>query len=622
MEKRTLLAIVLCIMVIILYNIFLAPKVVPPSPQALVPEKVIEVPKEEALPLPEIPIIESRDIMVETDLVKAIFTTQGARLKSYWLKNYDYELIYPTEENKYPLSLEILGQPGLISENWKVDKERLILNENNPTGEVRFTYLNPQGLKIIKTLTFDNDAYKIGAGVSLQNTTFQDVYIPDYRFSWGPGIEEEKYTIELRKLDAYRKQRGLPHTHPVYFTGEKYETERVKWLFGKTKGFPIQAKKQEYKDWLYKNRYREYDWLKTLTSEEQIIYKKEKERKTGRRYGQFSGPVSFINGKLEKDTLTKSFIKGPTVKVGVPTIHQGKIGWVALKSKYFIAALVPPEAAQAAVIEKDEENKATVGIKMAPFSIKEKETISHEFTIYSGPKDYELVKELGLGLESAVDLAWWSWVAPISLLLLRLFKWLYQLIPNYGVAIILITILTKVILLPFTQRSFTHMRAMQAIQPKINALREKHKDKPQELNRQMMRLYKEHKVNPLGGCLPMILQMPIFFALFGLLYTAIDLREAWFIWWIKDLSLPDTVGYLAGFSINILPILMGLTTVIQQKMTTVDPRQAKMMLFMPVFMTFIFYNFASGLVLYWSVTNILTIGQQYIIAKRMPTTAQ
>ncbi len=536
MEKKTLIAIVLCILVIIFYNILsekIAPKVVPPQPQAPVPEKVIEVPKEETLPTPEIPIIESRDIIVETDLVKAVFTTQGARVKSYWLKNYDYELISPTEENKYPLSLEIPGQPGLISENWKVDKERLMLNENNPTAELKFTYLNPSGLKIIKTLKFYNDSYKIDAKVAFQKTTSRDIYIPEYRLSWGPGIREE-------------------------------------------------------------------------------------EQKTGRRYGQFSGPVSLINGKLEKDTLTKSFIKGPTVKVGVPTIHQGEVGWVALKSKYFMAALVPSEVAQATVIEKDEKNKATVGIKMAPFSLKGKERVSQKFIIYLGPKDYELVKGLGLGLEKAVDLAWWSWVAPISLLLLRLFKWLYQLIPNYGVAIILITLFTKVILLPFTQKSFTHMRAMQAIQPKINALREKHKDNPQELNKHMMRLYREHKVNPLGGCFPMLLQMPIFFALFGLLYTSIDLRGAGFIWWIKDLSLPDTVGHLAGFPINILPILMGITTVIQQKMTTVDPRQAKMMLLMPVFMTFIFYNFPSGLVLYWLVTNVLTIGQQHIIAKRMP----
>jgi len=548
MEKRTLLAIVLCILVIIFYNIFLTPKVVPPQPQAPVPEEVVEAPtrlplrgtsgqEEEVLPTPEIPIIESRDIIVETDLVKAIFTTQGARFKSYWLKNYDYELISPSEENRYPLSLEIPGQPGLISENWKVDKERLILNENNPTAELKFTYLNPSGLKIIKTLKFYNDSYKIDAKVAFQNTTSRDVYIPEYRLSWGPGIREEK-------------------------------------------------------------------------------------QKTGRRYGQFSGPVSLINEKLVKDTLEKGFFKPPKVKVGIPTIHQGKVGWVALKSKYFMAALVPSEAAQATVIEKDEKNKATVGIKMAPFSLKGKERVSQEFIIYPGPKDYELVKGLGLGLEKAVDLAWWSWVAPISLLLLRIFKWLYQLIPNYGVAIILITLLTKVILLPFTQKSFTHMRAMQAIQPKITALREKHKDNPQELNKHMMRLYREHKVNPLGGCFPMLLQMPIFFALFGLLYTSIDLRGAGFIWWIKDLSLPDTVGHLAGFPINILPILMGITTVIQQKMTTVDPRQAKMMMLMPVFMTFIFYNFPSGLVLYWLVTNVLTIGQQYIIAKRMPAPAQ
>jgi len=539
MEKRTLLAIVLCILVIILYNVLFAPKapkLVPLQPQAPVPEKIVEVPEEKVLPL-EIPIIESRDIIVETDLVKAIFTTQGARLKSYWLKNYDYELISPSEENKYPLSLEIPGRKGLVSENWSPDRERLILSENNSTGEVRFTYLNPQGLKIIKTLKFYNDSYKIDAKVAFQNTTSRDVYIPEYKLSWGPGIKEE-------------------------------------------------------------------------------------EQKTGRRYGQFSGPVSFINGKLEKDTLKRGFLKPPSVKVGVPTIHQGKIGWVALKSKYFMAALVPSEAAQATVIEKDERNKTTVAIKMVPFSLKGKERGSQEFIIYPGPKDYELVKRLNLGLEKAVDLAWWGWLTPISLLLLKLFKWFYKIIPNYGMAIILITLLTKGILLPFTQRSFTHMRAMQAVQPKITALREKHKDNPQELNRQMMRLYREHKVNPLGGCLPMLLQMPIFFALFGLLYTSIDLRGAVFIWWIKDLSLPDTVGHLAGFPINILPLLMGLTTVIQQKMTTVDPRQAKMMLFMPIFLTFIFYNFPSGLVLYWLVTNLLTIGQQYIIAKRMPATAQ
>ncbi len=537
MEKRTLLAIVLCILVIILYNIFFTPKTVPPQPQAPVPGEVVEAPKEEIPPLPDIPIIESQEITIETDLVKAIFTTQGARLKSYWLKKYDYELISPTEENRYPLSLEIPGQEGLVSENWSPDRERLILSENNPAGELNFTYLNPQGLKIIKTLRFYNDSYKIDTRVSLQNTTSQALYLPEYRLSWGPGIREE-------------------------------------------------------------------------------------EQKAGRRYGQFSGPVSLVNGKLVKDILERGFLRPPSVKVGIPTIHQGKVGWVALKSKYFMAALVPLEAVQATVVEKDERNKATVGIKMAPFFLKGKESISHGFIIYPGPKDYELVKGLGLGLEKAVDLAWWGWLTPICLLLLKLFQWFYKIIPNYGVAIILITLLTKVILLPFTQKSFTHMGAMQAIQPKINALREKHKDNPQELNRQMMRLYREHKVNPLGGCFPMLLQMPIFFALFGLLYTAIELRGAGFIWWIKDLSLPDTIGHLAGFPINILPILMGLTTVIQQKMTPVDPKQAKMMLLMPIFLTFIFYNFPSGLVLYWLVTNVLTIGQQYIIAKRMPAPAQ
>jgi YidC/Oxa1 family membrane protein insertase len=569
MEKRMLLAVVLCFLVLVIYYKVFTPSPVPsgtqvpvseeaakgalpPSPLPTKPVRDGAEPKE-ALGTPGIPVIESQDIIVETDLVKAVFTTQGARLKSYQLKKYksndggdkDYELINPNERNEYPLSLEILADKELVRENWKPSKDRLLLDGSDPTGELKFNYLTSQGLKVIKVFKFYNGSYKIDARVTFQNTTSQDLQLPGYKFSWGPGIGEE-------------------------------------------------------------------------------------EKKKSRRYGQFSGPASLVNGELKKDTLTRGILKPATVKAGVPTLNPGTVGWVASKCKYFMAALVPPAAAQATVIELDAHNKVTVGVKMASLSLKGKEAVTHEFIVYPGPKDYDLVKGMDLGLEQAVDLAWWSWLTPISLLLLKLFKWLYKLVPNYGVAIILITFLTKVVLLPFTHKSFTHMRAMQAIQPKINALREQHKGNPQELNKQMVELYRTHKLNPVGGCFPMLLQMPIFFALFGLLYTSIELRGAEFLWWIKDLSMPDTVwsgnfllfGASRAISLNILPLLMGFTTYLQQKMTTVDPQQAKMMLFMPLIFTFIFYNFPSGLVLYWLVTNTLTIGQQYMIGKKMPVAAK
>ncbi len=155
------------------------------------------------------------------------------------------------------------------------------------------------------------------------------------------------------------------------------------------------------------------------------------------------------------------------------------------------------------------------------------------------------------------------------------------------------------------------MEEMQRVQPYLKELRLKYKDDPRRMNQEVMKLYREHKVNPMSGCLPMLLQMPIFIALFTTLRNTIELRGASFLW-MKDLSLPDTVVYIAGsIPLNPLPLIMGLSTYWQQKISTVDPEQAKMMVFMPVLFTVMFYNFSSGLVLYWFVQNILTIGHQY-----------
>jgi YidC/Oxa1 family membrane protein insertase len=189
----------------------------------------------------------------------------------------------------------------------------------------------------------------------------------------------------------------------------------------------------------------------------------------------------------------------------------------------------------------------------------------------------------------------------------------YELTHNYGVAIILLTVITKVLFFPLTIKSMTSMKAMQALQPQINALRSKYKSDPQRLQRETMELYRTHKVNPLGGCLPMVVQIPIFYALYVALSVSVEIQNAPFICfgrlfgvdlWICDLAAHDPT--------YILPILMGISMFIQQKMTPVmgDPRQAKMMLFMPVVFTFMFLNLPAGLVLYWTLSNVLQIAQQ------------
>jgi YidC/Oxa1 family membrane protein insertase len=194
-------------------------------------------------------------------------------------------------------------------------------------------------------------------------------------------------------------------------------------------------------------------------------------------------------------------------------------------------------------------------------------------------------------------------------------------VPNYGLVIILLSALTKVLFWPLTQKSFKSMRDMQKLQPKLAALKEKYKDDAQRLNKAMMELYREHGVNPVGGCLPMLLQMPVFISLFNVLSKTIELRRAGFVWWINDLSAPDVVARLPfslpfiGNAVSVLPILMGIAMFLQQKMSTTDPKQAAMTYLLPVVFTVMFFRFPSGLVLYWLVNNVLTIGHQYLMAR-------
>lgn len=311
---------------------------------------------------------------------------------------------------------------------------------------------------------------------------------------------------------------------------------------------------------------------------------------------------------------------------------NGRIEWVAVRNKYFAAIMIPnnPSDVEGAYLEGYREPLPNMGIKevysariTVPFKnmIHEKQS----FTLYIGPVDYDGLKNMGHNLESLVDFGSFFGlkfiVRPIAeFILLPLFSFIHTFIPNFGFVIIVFSIIIKFVLYPLTKKSYQSMKKMQLLQPKIAEMKEKYKDDQQKVSKETMKMYKVYGVNPAGGCLPLLLQMPIFVALWGLFQTAIELRQQPFIFWIMDLSNPDVI-YDLGFKLPLfgiqqisgLALLMGITTFFQQKMTMKDPKQKQLVYIMPVMLTILFMTFPSGLNLYYFMFNVLSIAQQYYI---------
>jgi YidC/Oxa1 family membrane protein insertase len=244
--------------------------------------------------------------------------------------------------------------------------------------------------------------------------------------------------------------------------------------------------------------------------------------------------------------------------------------------------------------------------------------------VYIGPLAYDIVKGYNRGLEETMSLGAAWIIRPITeYVMIPLFEFLRMLIPNYGLVIIVFSIIIKVALHPLTRSSMRSMKKMQALTPLMNEIREKHKDDPQKMNQQIMNLYKEYGVNPAAGCLPLLLQMPILFALYAVFRSSIELRQASFVGWITDLSIPDSIvklpmaiPFFGITEVSGLAVAMGVTMFLQQKMSVTDPRQKAMVWMMPILMTLIFNSLPSGLNLYYFVFNVLSIGQQMWINKQ------
>ncbi len=301
----------------------------------------------------------------------------------------------------------------------------------------------------------------------------------------------------------------------------------------------------------------------------------------------------------------------------------GRISWIGIRNKYFLVALIPPEGSYGLNMAGDMRDIAEwYDVEILSKGVDP----GQRYGVYFGPISYDRLRQQNqdlsgsfreLEMEEFMEYGFAIFrpiIKPITNLNLRAFLALHPLIPNYGLVIIVFSVLIKIVVFPLTHKSLEAAARMQQLQPRIAAMREKYPDDQQKVSREMMKLYKEEGVNPLGGCLPMVIQMPILFSLFNVFRGAIELRQSEFVFWITDLSQPDRL-YIGGFEIHLLPLLMAVSTFVQSKMTMKDPKQAFMVYLMPVFMTWIFWSMSSGLVLYWTMFNVLTILQQQVMER-------
>jgi len=546
MDKKTILAFALSLAVLIAWSVLFSPKPAQktepqtkqepaksqpaqaPAPQPAPVVQKMETPAEATAPKAE-----EKEVIVETPLYKAVFSSTGASIKSFLLKKY-----------------HVTADPG--------SPEVQLAHGQGPLVSILF---EPAGKKDASGTVYhvNETSLSLRAGAAPKELVFQATTSDGLLLQQTFRIDPDRYAIEN-----------------VFTVSNPLEKPLEGTLKAQITNLPP----------------------KTSTS-----------------YYSFIGGSLLLNNKYE-EIASKDLKNEKTL--------SGQIAWISYHEDYFMTAFVPEAESQAtftARILGSGVLEQTWSEALQP--IPSGNQFSAPSILYLGPRDLDILKAVGRKLDLAIDFGWFDIIAKPLLFLLKFFN---TYVGNYGVAIILLTILIKILFWPLTHKSYKSMKEMQKIQPLMAKIREKYKDNREMMNKEMMSLYKTYKVNPMGGCLPMIIQIPVFFALFRILGSSIELRHAPFFLWINDLSAPDRLFHLPftiplmtpPSGIPVLTLLMGASMFIQQKMTPTpgDPTQAKIMLLMPVIFTFMFINFPSGLVLYWLVNNILSIGQQYRIIKR------
>ena len=336
----------------------------------------------------------------------------------------------------------------------------------------------------------------------------------------------------------------------------------------------------------------------------------------------------WFDGQANSFITPRWFAAGKIPLVGVETApakpsyaqSPGNVRWAGVRDQYFTLLLLPQGENAAGVwarplhltLDSREVEGIEGALELSGFKLNPGETASRKLTIYAGPAEQKQLAALGNGASQMMNLDRWWITRTVGSLLLRAMNALEGLFHSYAVAIIVLTFIVRGALWPIQGKANQSMKKMQLLQPKMTELREKYKDDPARMNQEMMKLYKDYGANPLSGCVPMLIQIPIFFGFYSMLGTAVELRNSSFLW-VHDLSRPDTIFHIGGIPVNILPLAMAATMIWQMQLTPKagDPAQQKMMMFMPLVFVFITYNFASALALYYTVQNILSIIQLY-----------
>jgi YidC/Oxa1 family membrane protein insertase len=532
MEKRALIAVVLSILVLILYQEWVSRRYErPPSaPSEGAPTKAPE-PALSNKPTPRPAEIKGsapgdepavKEVRVETDRYVAVFTNHGGRLKRFALKKYrisvaenspPFEMVASVPGVPYPMGVELAGPTPYNDRElvYAVEGRDLRLR-GDAQGAVIFRGTTPSGAVVVKKFTFTGSSYPIDFELSVED---------------GKGAS----------------------TPAVLLTSA-----------GQAQELPRDA--------------------------------------------LFEGVLALVNNKIRREAADE-------VQKGIDL--KGALSWAGFGYTYFLFSLLPENEGEYQVAARE----------VGPALVMEVRTLaangarpSARFTLFIGPKDLDILRSVGRALERSIDFGYFAFVA---IPLLSVMHFSHRLTGSYGIDIILLTILIKILLAPLTHKSFVSMKRMQKLQPQMERIKERFKDDREKLNKEVMELYRRNKVNPLGGCLPMLLQFPVFIGLYNALLTPIELRHAPFLW-IKDLSRPDWESMpfaLGGWNLGIpvLTLLMGASMFIQQWMTPSvgDPNQRRMMMMMPIVFTAMFVTFPAGLTIYWLVNNVLTIAQQYLI---------
>ncbi len=574
MEKRAIYAILLTFFIIIAWT-FIQSKFFPqtpskPQPQEAKKEQVTPAEKaaekkvrgETRLVKERAPgkakFVPQKEVSIETQNYWAVFTSEDARLKHFKLKKYEDRV----EDSALTIKLvqfveEILGK--------KVEEPK-----------------KPEPLDLVNTREEKN--LPLGLTLSLSDENWE--------------VDRD----QLRLLESGEKgeitfskslENGLKVLKRFKFTSDLY-----------TINLEVEIQNNSSKE--ITNQLG-IEWIGEI---ELAKLAKEENKDFGLKY-------SFLrNQKVEKKEFGGASTSGCVPSCGTQkktiepfeTTEKGEIKWFSFGGEYFTLLLIPPPSKEITLSVKGTEKELLkADVITPPLSIPPKERVNVAYQIYLGPKDEDRLKALGVGAEKMVDFGFFTIVAKPLLWFLRL---THTVTKNYGIDIIVLSILIKIIFLPLTQISFKSMKEMQKVQPEMNRLKEQYKNDKARLQQEIMLLYKRRKINPMSGCLPMLIQIPVFIALYNALQNGMEMRHAPFFLWIMDLSAKDPI--------YITPLIMGATMVIQQKMTptAADPTQAKMFLLMPVMFTFLFLNFPSGLVLYWLVNNVLSISHQYYLNKK------